>query len=99
MISVHQVGERIDLELYVQPGARRNAIVGEHNGRLKVAVVQVAEGGKANQAVIELLSKEWSLSKSSFEILRGHTHRQKTVAITGVTIEQITSLLPQSEVP
>ena len=39
------------------PGARSSAVTGEHAGLLKVAVTQVAEKGKANQALIAVIAK------------------------------------------
>lgn len=49
---------------------------------VRVYVTAVPEGGKANDAVIKLLSKEFGLPKTRFEIVRGHTNRNKTIRIT-----------------
>ncbi len=38
-------------------GARQNGIVGEHNGMLRVAVTAAPEKGKANKAIVDVLSK------------------------------------------
>lgn len=95
MIGIKPIEGGVHLDVYVQPGAKRNCIVGEHAERLKVAVTQIAEGGKANDAVIELLAKQWRLSKSQLAIVRGHTNRQKTIAIYGVTQDSMASLLSQ----
>ena len=46
------------LPVRAQPGARRNEIRGEQDGMLKVCVTQSPEKGKANKALIELLSKD-----------------------------------------
>lgn len=47
----------------------------------KVYVNAPPEDGKANEAVIKLLSKELGISKSSFTIMHGHTTREKTILI------------------
>lgn len=44
---------------------------------LKVYVTAVAEKGKANKAIISLLSKKLQISKSSIEIISGETDRHK----------------------
>ncbi len=49
--------EGVVLLVRAQPGARENAIRGVQNGVLKVAVTQVAEKGKANKAIVELLCR------------------------------------------
>lgn len=44
------------------------------------------EGGKANRAVIELLSKALKVPKSSIEVVRGETSRNKVVFIEGIDV-------------
>jgi uncharacterized protein YggU (UPF0235/DUF167 family) len=53
------------LPVRAQPGARKNEIRGEQDGMLKVSVTQPPEKGKANQALIALLSKSLSLRRSN----------------------------------
>ena len=72
------------LPVNVHPGARRNEIRGVRNGQLKVGVTQAPEKGKANKAVIELLSKSLRLRKSQIELLSGETSRQKRFLVRGI---------------
>ena len=70
------------------PKAKRNAIQGwaqDANGKriLKVSVTSVPEKGKANEALIDLLAKEWGLAKSAIRIRRGETDRIKTLEVVG----------------
>ena len=69
------------LPVLVVPGAGRNRIYGEHNGRLKLSVVAPAEKGKANREVRRFLSQELGLRQSEVRILSGHTSRCKEVLI------------------
>ena len=64
MIALQMREGGICLPVKVQPGARRNAIVGAHAGALKVAVNAAPEQGKANAAVIELLAEQLQLPRS-----------------------------------
>jgi uncharacterized protein len=68
----------------VVPGASRERVVGLLGDALKVAVSSAPEGGKANQAVVELLARELGLAKSSITIVRGHTNPRKEVSISGI---------------
>ena len=52
------------LPVRAQAGARRNEIRGEQDGMLKVCVTQSPEKGKANKALIGVLSRGLSLRKS-----------------------------------
>lgn len=73
----------VTLALRVQPRARRTALEVDAAGVLKSAVAAPPEDGKANAAVIDLLSREWRLPKSAFEVVRGAAARSKTISVTG----------------
>ncbi len=79
------------LPVRAQPGARRNEIRGQHNGMLRVCVTQAPEKGKANKALIALLSKELSLRKSQIELISGETSHQKQFLIHDVAPDELTS--------
>ena len=71
------------------PKARKNEIGGVRDGRLLVKVTAAPEDGKANAAVIKLLSKAWRISASAFELISGATAREKAFLIHGAVPEQI----------
>ena len=50
---------------------------------LKAQVTAVPEDGKANAALIKLLSKQWRVPKSEMEIIQGATDRRKVIMISG----------------
>lgn len=79
----------IVLPVQAQPGARRNGIVGLHAGRLKVAVTQIAEKGKANAAIIEALADGLRLKRSQIRQISGPTNPQKQFLISGVTEDEL----------
>lgn len=83
-------GVRLDLRL--TPRAGRNAIEGVRDGRLQVKVTAPPEDGKANAAVIKLLSKAWKIPQSSFEIVAGHTSRDKSLLLRGLRLEDLPAL-------
>lgn len=76
----------LTLAVRLTPKASRNAIDGivttvDGTSELKVSVTAVPENGKANAALIKLLSKEWKIAKGCFEIVAGQTERHKTLTI------------------
>ena len=75
--------EGVTIQLRAQPGARRSALELTAEGALKAAVTAPPEDGKANAAVIALLAEAWRLPKSSFDVVRGATARDKTVGGAG----------------
>lgn len=86
-ITLHPRG--VMLPVRAQPGARRDAIVGEHGGELKVAVSQPPEKGKANERIVEVLCESLSLKKSQVELIAGETSRSKKFVIAGVGLDEL----------
>ncbi|MFV2069914.1 MAG: DUF167 domain-containing protein [Pirellulales bacterium] len=86
-LALESVEDGIVLPVRVRAGAGRNAVSVGSDGTLRVGVTQVAERGKANRAVIALLSKQLSIRKSQIELQSGQTSPQKRFRITDVTPE------------
>jgi len=64
-----------------RPGARRDEVVGEWNGALKVAVRAAPDKGKANEAIRDLLAERLGVRASRIRIISGHSAREKTLLI------------------
>ena len=64
----------------VTPHAKQNKVV-ENGDVLRVYTTVAPENGRANDAVIKLLSEYWDISKSKIKILRGLTGRDKIVVV------------------
>lgn len=95
MIELRPHPEGTILPVRAQPGARRSEIRGEQDGMLKVSVTQPPEKGKANKALIALLSKELSLRKSQLELIAGETSQQKQVLVRDITPDELGKLIRQ----
>ncbi len=72
------------VRLRVSPGARRDELVGRHGEGWKVRVAAPPEGGRANDAVLDLLARELSLPRRSLSIVSGQTSRVKIVQMEGI---------------
>ena len=72
------------VRLRVSPGARRNELVGRHGEGWKVRVAAPPEGGRANDAVLDLLARELALPRRSLSIVSGQTAREKVVQMEGI---------------
>ena len=93
MVELLDHPEGVILPVRAQPGGRQNAIRGEQNGMLKVSVTQVAEKGKANKALVEVLAKGLGLKQSQIELIAGQTQSQKRFLIRGMTRARLTALI------
>jgi uncharacterized protein (TIGR00251 family) len=81
------------IEIHAQPGAKRNAIVDEHNSALRVAVTAVADKGKANQAIAKVLAEFFGLARSAVQLQNGQTSRRKRFMLHNLSAEEATILL------
>ena len=88
MIDLLDTPEGIVFCVRAQAGARANAIRGEQAGAIKVSVTQVAEKGKANRAILELLARSLKLKKSQLELVNGETSAQKRFLVRGIAAEE-----------
>jgi uncharacterized protein (TIGR00251 family) len=73
---------QIILKVYLQPKASKNEIVGPYRDGIKVRVTAAPVEGKANEALLRFLAKEFGVAPSSVEIVRGHRSREKLIRIT-----------------
>ena len=69
------------ISVYVQPKSSKNMIVGAHGNALKIKLTAPPVDGAANKMCSEYLAKVFKVSKSSIEILSGHTGRNKRLQI------------------
>ena len=99
MIVVEPHAEGATLLVKAQAGSRANAVRGEYQGALKVSITQVAEKGKANEALIDVLAKALKVRASQVQLIRGLTSTQKQFLIRAVTAEQLQQKLAAALMP
>ena len=74
------------ISVRVLPNAKHEGWAGLwNNTHIKIALRAPAVDGKANEALIEFLSKETNLPKRAFTILSGETNRCKVIHIQGLS--------------
>ncbi|MBS1151324.1 MAG: hypothetical protein H6Q89_3022 [Myxococcaceae bacterium] len=74
----------VELLVLVQPRASRTKVVGEHDGRVKIALAAPPVDGEANAALIEFLADLLDVKKAQVILLDGQTGRRKRVQVAGV---------------
>jgi uncharacterized protein (TIGR00251 family) len=84
MIELTDHPDGVILPVRAQPGASKNGIRGEQNGALKVSITQIAEKGKANKSLIDVLAKGLGLKRSQIELISGQTQPQKKFLLRGL---------------
>jgi len=85
--------KKATIEIHLQPGAKRNEIVGFREGVLYAKVTALPQKGRANRALLELMAETLGIPKSDVEIIRGQSSRSKVVAVHGLTGEEVRKIL------
>lgn len=92
-----QNGLRVAIRL--SPGSKGERLLAIADGRdgrvVKASVMAPAEGGRANEALLRLLARAWSLPRRDFSIIAGAANRNKLVLIAGDPHELVEKITPQ----
>ena len=74
-------GDNLLLNLYVQPNAKKNELVGEYGNKLKVRITALPIDNKANKHLRKYLAKIFAVPLSHIELIKGENQRAKRVKI------------------
>ena len=83
------------LHVHVQPGAGRTAVVGRHGTALKVRVAAPPQGGRANEACVELLVETFGVKSAQVELASGASSRAKGFRIAAIELDGFRRRLEQ----
>src|SRR3954447_20870072 len=100
MIAIVPHADGAVLPVLAHPGSKRNAVLGERSGALRVAVTAPPEKGKANAAIQAVLAEALGLKPARVALLSGATSRLKRFLVAGIGPEELgrrlATLLPRS---
>ena len=77
------------LRVHIVPNARRDCIVSEHGGAMKIKLRAPAVEGKANAALVSFLAEEMKLPRCAIVLQSGQRSRDKLLRIDGLSEEEI----------
>jgi uncharacterized protein (TIGR00251 family) len=77
------------ISVRVSPNALKSEVVGFSGGILRVKIAAPPLKGKANRELVAFLSQLLGVSQSSLAIIRGHTSRTKTLAVSGLSQQEL----------
>lgn len=91
---IRQTDSALEVALHVQPRARRDEVVGLHNGALKLKVSAPPVDDAANRAVIEFFASLLDVPKTRLQIVAGLKSREKVLRIESVSINDFCRHFP-----
>ena len=77
------------IRLHVHPGSAHNEAVSFADGVLRVRVAAPPTKGKANKELLAFLSQLLEVNQDALTIVAGHTSRNKTLSIEGLSREEV----------
>ena len=77
------------LKVQVQPRASRDEVVGPHGDGLKIRITAAPVAGAANKHLLKFLAKKLKIPQSRLSITSGATSRAKSIAIEGISAEEV----------
>ena len=80
--------EGLIIRLKISPNASKNEIIRSSDGR-KIKITAQPIDGKANKCLVEFISKKYKIPKSSIEIVRGETSKEKTILIKNLDNDKL----------
>lgn len=84
------------LDIKVAPKSSKTGIINE-NGCVKVYLNSPPVDGKANRECIELFAKQFRFPKSSIEIIKGSTGKNKRLQFNGLSADELSALIEKIE--
>jgi len=67
--------------VYLQPRASKNAIIGPHNNAVKINLTSLPISGAANKQLIQFLAKLFHVKKADITLISGLHNRHKRISV------------------
>jgi len=85
------------IEVRVHPGARRQRVGGRMaDGSWRIEVQAAPEGGRANEAVVELLAEALGLRRGEVRVTAGQSSRRKRIEVDGLVDAEVEARLQRA---
>lgn len=91
-VEVSEVSGGVRFAVQVAPRASREAVLGVHDGALKIALTAPPVDGEANAALIAFLAKRLGVAKREVTITQGTSSKRKTLEVRGITVDAVRAL-------
>jgi uncharacterized protein (TIGR00251 family) len=93
VLDIREDKDGVTFRVRVQPRASKNQLAGVMDGAVKVRLTAPPVDGEANQACLKFFARLFGIPQSSVELVSGHTGRNKTLRVYGVTAARALELL------
>ena len=96
-LTIREVDKGVVFAVKIVPGSSRTAICGLLNGMVKIKISAAPEKGKANQCLLDFLSKRLDVKNKAVSIILGQINPVKQVQVLGISAETLLKRLGLNE--
>ncbi|HBV98963.1 MAG: hypothetical protein JL50_19050 [Peptococcaceae bacterium BICA1-7] len=93
MLDIREDKDGVTFRVKVQPRASKNQLAGVMDGAVRVRLTAPPVDGEANQACLKFFAHLLGVPLRSVELVSGHTGRNKTLRVCGLSSARVTELL------
>ena len=93
VVEITEKDGAVTFRVRVQPRAARDAVVGEHDGAIKLRISAPPVDGRANEACRRLIAKLAGVSPAAVEIIAGESSKDKVIRVHGSTAAHLRAAL------
>ena len=86
---LHTAEDGVTIDLFVQPRASKNQIVGVQGEELKVRLTSPPVDGAANKLCGEYFAKLLGVAKGAVTLVAGERSRHKRLLVRGLTVDEV----------
>jgi hypothetical protein len=83
----------VRFEVHAKPRAKKSKVIGERGDAVEIALAAPPVDGAANEELVRFVAKVLAVRQRDIELVRGESSRDKLLAVTGLTVEEIESRL------
>ena len=86
---LRQAGEGVGIDIYVQPRASRNEVVGLQGEELKIRLTSPPVEGAANRLCTDFFAQLLRVARRDVILLTGDKSRHKRLLVRGLSLEEV----------
>tara|TARA_B100000686_G_C16410573_1_gene772004 strand:- start:17 stop:316 length:300 start_codon:yes stop_codon:yes gene_type:complete len=90
-VNTYQDGIRFSA--IIQPRSSKNEVTGIYKGAIKIRLTSPPVDGAANKSCLHFFSKWLDVAPSKISITRGHSSKNKTIKVVGLSEKQFLEIL------
>ena len=83
----------VRFEVHAKPRAKKSKVIGERGEAVEIALAAPPVDGAANEELVRFVAKLLAVRQRDIVLVRGESSREKLLAVSGLSVQEIESRL------